>query len=269
MHATLSFNGLLEGYPQLFDGLVVPDTVDKDTVVNNLLLDTMELEVMISSGPVMARALSVYSAKMLPSWARYAKAMDLEYNPLDMDDRRRTVEHRGTGSNIRTPDLQTSTNTNSTSVNKQDLQTDSTNNSTSTRKPDLTTTGQNSGEDSTTREVVGFDSAQLQIAEKNTTQLGTGNTITSTGTDTTTDNGTTTTKNTGTDTTTNDSTSTTRNSGTEQTESTDSYTDTETLTGRAGASAQSMIAAELSIAAENVCQYIVDDIKHQFCLLVY
>lgn len=205
MHATLSFDGLLIGYPSLFDGMQVPKEVSKDTVIEYLLSETMELEVMISSGPVMARALATYSAAMLPSWTRYAKALGLKYNPLDTDERRRTLQHSGEDSN--------------------------------TRSPNLTTTGQNNGSDSTTREVVGFDSAQLQMAEKNTTQLGTGNTITSTGTDTT--------------------------------EGTSRYTDTETYQGRAGKSAQSLVSAEIALASENIVAKIVDDIKQKFCLLVY
>lgn len=205
MHATLSFDGLLIGYPSLFDGLQVPAEVKKDTVIEYLLSETMELEIMISSGPVMARALAAYSAAMLPSWTRYAKALGLEYNPLDTDERTRTLEHSGEDSN--------------------------------TRSPNLTTTGQNNGSDSTTREVVGFDSAQLQMAEKNTTQLGTGNTITSTGTD--------------------------KNEGTNK------FTDTETYQGRAGKSAQSLVTAEIALASENVVAKIVDDIKQKFCLLVY
>lgn len=205
MHATLSFDGLLIGYPSLFDGLQVPAEVNKNTVVEYLLSETMELEVMISSGPVMARALAAYSSMMLPSWTRYAKALGLEYNPLDTDEHTRTLEHSGEDSN--------------------------------TRSPNLTTTGQNNGSDSTTREVVGFDSAQLQMAEKNTTQLGTGNTITSTGTD--------------------------------KSEGTNKYTDTETFQGRAGKSAQSLVTAEIALASENAVAKIVDDIKQKFCLLVY
>lgn len=205
MHATLSFDGLFIGYPALFDELQVPKEIKKDIVVEYLLSETMELEVMISSGPVMARALAAYSAVMLPSWTRYAKALGLEYNPLNTDEHTRTLEHSGEDSN--------------------------------TRSPNLTTTGQNNGSDSTTREVVGFDSAQLQTAEKNTTQLGTGNTITSTGTD--------------------------------KTEGTTKYTDTETYKGRAGKSAQSLVLSELAVAYENTVAKIVDDIKQKFCLLVY
>ena len=205
MYATLSLNGMLNVYPELFSGLQVPASVNKDTVVNALLLDTMELEVLLPNPEIMRQALSIYSAQMLPSWTRYAMALGLEYKPLDTDNHTRELQHQGKDH--------------------------------STRTPNLTTTGQNSGSDSTTREVTGFDSGALQTAEKNTTSLGTGNTVTS--------------------------------SGTDSTEASNSYTDTETLTGRAGKSAQELVREEISLAQENVITKIVDDIKRQFCLLVY
>ena len=205
MNATLSLNGMLNVYPELFSGLQVPASVDKDSVVDALLLDTMELEVILPNPEITQQALSIYSVKMLPSWTRYAVAMGLEYNPLDTDNHTRKLQHKGKDH--------------------------------STRTPNLTTTGQNSGSDSTIREVAGFDSGTLQTAEKNTNSLGTGNTVTS--------------------------------SGTDRTEASNSYTDTETLTGRTGRSAQELVQEEIALAQENVTAKIVDDIKRQFCLLVY
>ena len=161
MNATLSFNGLLAGYPELFEDLKVPNSVSKEAVCNQLLFDTLELEVLYADGPTMRRALGVYSETMLPSWTRYAEALGLEYDALASDDRTRTTDHSRTG-----------TGTNGVK-------------GTTTRVPNLTTTGQNNGSDSTTRDVTGFDSGTLQTAERSTTALGTGNTITSSGTDTT------------------------------------------------------------------------------------
>ena len=82
MHATLSFNGLLAGYPTLFDDLKVPDSVSKAAVCNQLLFDTLELEVLYADGPTMQRALGVFSETMLPSWTRYAAALGLDYDVL-------------------------------------------------------------------------------------------------------------------------------------------------------------------------------------------
>jgi hypothetical protein len=225
----LSFNGLLAGYPELFDDLKVPSSVSKETVCNQLLFDTLELEVLYADGPTMRRALGVYSETMLPSWTRYAEAMGLEYDVLASDDRTRTTNHTGTrsGTNNRTNGVK----------------------GTTTRTPDLTTTGQNNGSDSTTRDVTGFDSGALQTAERSTTALGTGNTITSSGTDTTTTDQT--------------------NTDNSSTESHDGYNDTVTEKGRAGRDPQDLIAKELTLAMENAVHRIVTDIRANFCLLIY
>lgn len=229
MHATLSFNGLLAGYPPLFDDLKVPDSVSKEAVCNQLLFDTLELEVLYTDGPTMQRALGVFSETMLPSWTRYAKALGLDYDVLASDDRTRTVEHKGTNSG---------TNSNKNVVAGK-----------TTRTPDLTTIGQNNGSDNTTRDVTGFDSGAFVPAEKSTTTLGTGNKITSTGTDTTTDE------------------QTTTNDGT--TKAQDEYKDTVAEKGRAGKDPQDLIAKELALAAKNAVNKIVADIQANFCLLVY
>lgn len=229
MHATLSFNGLLARYPNLFDDLKVPDSVSKETVCNQLLFDTLELEVLYADGPTMRRALGVYSETMFPSWTRYAEALGLKYDALASDDRTRTTDHAGTSGG-------TINRTNGVK-------------GTTTRKPNLTTTGQNTGSDSTTRDVTGFDSGTLQTAEKSTTALGTGNTITSSGTDTTTTD----------QTTTDDNVS----------ELHDGYNDTVTEKGRAGRDPQDLIAKELTLAMENAVHKIVTDIRANFCLLVY
>ena len=81
MHSTLSFNGLLTAYPELFDELKVPISVSKEAVCNQLLFDTLELEVLYADGPTMRRALGVYSDTMLPSWTRYAVALVLNMTP--------------------------------------------------------------------------------------------------------------------------------------------------------------------------------------------
>lgn len=229
MHATLSFNGLLAGYPELFNDLKVPDSVSKETVCNQLLFDTLELEVLYADGPTMRRALGVYSETMLPSWTRYAEALGLKYDPLASDDRTRTTDHAGTSGG-------TINRTNGVK-------------GTTTREPNLTTTGQNRGSDSTSRDVTGFDSGTLQTAERSTTALGTGNTITSSGTDTTTTDQTTTDNNTS--------------------ELHDGYNDTVTEKGRAGRDPQDLIAKELTLAMENAVHKIVMDIRANFCLLVY
>lgn len=201
MNATLSLAGMMSRHPTLLDDIVLPDQADRDTVLNRLLLDTIELEVMISSGPIMQEALGAYSKSRLPSWTRYAKALGLDYETLATDETTETTS--------------TTNNANTTS--------------------NASTTGKNTGSDSTTRQVTAFDSNTLQTAEKTTTDLGTGNTATTEGKATT-----------------EEKASTTR-----------------TRSGRAGKDPQDLVQKELTLAAENLTERIVTDIKKQFCLLVY
>ena len=209
MHATLSFLGLYNFDGTLFDSLQVPDTLDKEDVINNLLLDTAELEVMISSADIMRDALGMYSKRRLPMWPRAAAAYAAQYQLVQ------TI----TADEPRTPNLTTTEN--------------------ETRTPNLTTTGENNGNDTTTTSRTGFNSDDLERAEQVQTQLGTGNTIHSTGTET--------------------SEKSSVNSGTETTEKT--HTDTGPMMER--------IINQLELAKRDAIGYIVNDIKRQFCLLVY
>lgn len=185
MHATLSFLGMYNYDDTLFDELELPTVIDKQSVINNLLLETAELEVMISSPPVMKQALGFYSHKRLSMWTKMAAAFTEQYQLVQ------TI-------------------------------TDS-----ETRTPNLTTTGQNNGSDTSTTSRTGFNSNDWEQAEKVETSLGTGNTIHSTGTETT-----------------------------EKTR-----TDTGPMMER--------IMDQLELAKSDAIGYIINDIKRQFCLLVY
>lgn len=108
---------------------------------------------------------------------------------------------------------------------------------THTRKPNLTSSGQNGGTDSTTTQVAAFNGNQLADREKTSTTLGTINTVTTSGTETTTDTGTDTTE--------------------------------RTRAGYQGREPQAAIQAEIELARNNIVKMIVQDIKCNFCVMVY
>ena len=105
------------------------------------------------------------------------------------------------------------------------------------RTPNLTSSGQNGGTDSTTTQVAAFNGNQLADREKTSTTLGTTNTVTTSGTETTTDTGTDTTE--------------------------------RTRTGYQGRDPQQSIQAEIDLARNNIVKMIVQDIKCNFCVMVY
>lgn len=113
------------------------------------------------------------------------------------------------------------------------------------RTPNLTSSGKNGGSDSTTTQVAAFNGNQLADREKQTTTLGTTNTVTTSGTEKTTETG-------------NDVTT---ESGTDTTE--------RTRTGYQGRDPQQSIQAEIDLARNNIVEMIVQDIKCNFCIMVY
>ena len=61
MKSSLSILGLYQWDNTLFDPLTVPAGVDKQTVVNNILMDCAELEVLYSNPDTMKTAISIWS----------------------------------------------------------------------------------------------------------------------------------------------------------------------------------------------------------------
>lgn len=204
MHATVSFLGLYNYDPTVFDDLQVPAGVDKTLVQNTLIMETADLEVMQPDPVIMRKVLGWFSQRRLDAWTRVYTALSSKYQ-ADTD-----VEVTET----RTPDLSYS----------------------ETRTPDLTTTGQNTGADTTTTKRAGFNAGNLETAEEMETSLGTGNTIHSTGNETT--------------------------------DRTETGSETKTTTGRHQA-AQDLISKELQLAMTDTVEYIVKDIRRNFCLLLY
>lgn len=94
MRATLSIWGLLQANPDLFAGLDVPEGVDKQLVIDNILLDGMDLEVLYADPLFMQRAISVWAAKRLPVWKHLYETTQYEYDPIYNYDRHETAKFK-------------------------------------------------------------------------------------------------------------------------------------------------------------------------------
>ena len=88
MKATLTVLGLYNYDDAIFDGMQLPDGVDTDNVVSNLLMELAELEVIYPSWITMQRAISDWSKSRVKSWARMLQALNAEYDPIENYDRR-------------------------------------------------------------------------------------------------------------------------------------------------------------------------------------
>lgn len=78
----LSIAGLYSYDQSVLNGLQVPSGIDRQTLIDNLLMECEELEVLYPSVEWMQKAVSAWCRKELPIWSAMVKTLALEYNPI-------------------------------------------------------------------------------------------------------------------------------------------------------------------------------------------
>lgn len=102
--AELSPLGLYEWDNTIFDLMQIPEELDKDTLVKNILRETAELEVLYPNPVVFKNLVALWSAKNINVWQRLYNTTQYEYNPIENYNR----YEEGTTENARTVDRDTS-----------------------------------------------------------------------------------------------------------------------------------------------------------------
>lgn len=240
----------LEGYlnpeQSLFDKMVLPEGIDKDTLIGSILMRCQEFELLYSDPYFMQDAVSIWSRKNYRTFDKWIKALNIEYDPLYNYDRTEeyTDIHNGTksgsGGNTRTNDLTRTDNLKQTNDLTQ------TNNLTDTN--DVTQTHSEKAYND-----ANFVDSQKDVTDQDEHHTGT-------------------VKNTGSI----DNTGTVKDSGTvtDQFNSSDqdSYTNKHNarLYGNIGVTtSQQMLQSELDIARWNMYEHIADLFCQEFCVMVY
>lgn len=101
MNAWISLLGLYRFDPTLFTGLQLPAVMDKNAFIQELLVNTAELEVIYPDAEIMRQMIANWSAIRLHSWERIADVLYEEYDPFIniKRDEVRTIETSGTSEN--------------------------------------------------------------------------------------------------------------------------------------------------------------------------
>ena len=79
----LSPLGLYEWDNTVFDLMQIPEELDKEVLVKNILAETAELEVLYPNPVVFKNLVYVWSAKELDVWERLYATTQYEYNPIE------------------------------------------------------------------------------------------------------------------------------------------------------------------------------------------
>lgn len=98
--AWLSLLGLYNWDNSIFDNMVLPEDFsqdDKTTLINNLLMETAELEVIYTDPDFMKNAIEAWSSKEVYTWTRLYEAMLAEYSPIENFDRYEDVDEQNRG----------------------------------------------------------------------------------------------------------------------------------------------------------------------------
>lgn len=108
--ATMSPLGLYNWDNTVFDLMQIPSAMNRDTLIENLLAETSELEVLYPNPIVFKNLVGVWSVKQIDIWNRLYATTQYEYNPIENYNRVETgtdggtsrVIHSGTDTNADT-----------------------------------------------------------------------------------------------------------------------------------------------------------------------
>lgn len=144
MKVLLSIVGLYNHDETIFNPMVLPESIDRDTLIDNILMQAGELPLVYPDADLMKRLLLSWSNRKIFQWNRMEAVQELEYNPIENYDRTETETITAT-----TTDTGTITDA-----------------STSTVITDRDTTDTRTPNTAETKSVTGFNSNNLVSAEK-------------------------------------------------------------------------------------------------------
>ena len=266
--STLSLLALYNYDSSVLDDLALPPELEasRETIVNNLLLESAELEILFPDPVTLKTAVKFWSRKSLPVWQELYDTTQYEYNPIwNKDGTFTELETRnlaGTSSNTETRNLA------GTSSNTETRNLAGTSSNTETRNLAGGEQESGSGSDNTINYVYGYNS-ETKAKESETEDDSTysrNNQSTQTGTianqGNTSDTGTIANQGNTSDTGTIANQGNTSDTGTVRRERTEQ--------GNIGiTSTQELIEKQRAVVEFNIMDRIIKDFIGRFCLLVY
>ena len=305
----ISFNSYLNQMydgQTLFDLLTLPEGIDKEDLVDNIMLQGGEFEVLYSDPVFMREAVGSWGRKCYNTFLRWITAQNIQYNPLENYDRNESITdqyYKAVSSSARRDSGNTRTFNNQDkrtldteekrtldTEDKRTLDTEDKRTLDTEDKRTLDTEDERTLDTTRTSEdeVSAFDSSTYQPSAKNTTDDDGTDTTTHTGTDTIERSGTDTLTNTGTDTLDHTGTDTLDHTGTDTVDYSgtikDEYgegssgnenenstnTHSSRIHGNIGVTtSQQMLQQEYDIARFNIIDQITDMFILEFCIPIY
>ena len=81
----------------VFENMILPDGIDKDTLIGSIILRCQEFELLFSDPDFMIAAVNVWSRKNYWTFDKWVKLINIEYNPLYNKDYHEELEIKHEG----------------------------------------------------------------------------------------------------------------------------------------------------------------------------
>ena len=236
---TVGFYQYMNAYNNDLFGLSnLPPGIDKDMLVNNIMLRGGEFEVVYSNPDFYKSAIGLWSNKHYRTFEKWINALNIDYNPLENYDRMEEWSDSGSRTNTGTVSdsgIRKNTGTQSTESSGKD-------------------NFKGSGNSTSSDEISAYNSNSFQNDKKNTTNSSNSSETNTTANNTRTDN-------------LSESNSNTRTDNLSEKTNSDRK-------GRAHGNigvttSQQMLQSELDIAKWNIYDQITDLFLSEFCIMVY
>lgn len=146
MEAKLSILGLYNYQNEVFDGLNVPDGLDRQTLIEYIMMECADLALLYPQMPLMQTLIAAWSKSRLHSWERLYQSTVQNYNMIHNYDRYEDWTDSGTKTGSRT---ENTTGVENITANGNSSASGSTGETTETSKP-----GYNVATDPVTTEIV-------------------------------------------------------------------------------------------------------------------
>ena len=123
-HAILTLVGMYQYDNTLFDSLTIPDGIDRDALINNILLESGEFSVLYPNIPFMKSQIGYFSKKYYRTMEKWINALNFDYEPLYNYDRYEEWTDGGTSSLTSDEGIDVSTSTGNTTTDDLDATVD-------------------------------------------------------------------------------------------------------------------------------------------------
>lgn len=274
MRATVSLRGMMIHAPDLLDELVIPANVSRETLIGNLIAETVDMTLMYTNPKFLKPVIGHWSQMRLPVWEKLYETTQYEYDPIENYDRKeeRTLTEHHSGHGTETREGQYNKTSESKTLHSGSGSIDTSTNDSTERSQDTDITESTKNDSTTETRKSAYNENTYQPVDE----------VTVTGNDSRTSNGSVRENNSSTGSSNSSSTDAYNdtNNGTEDGNNSESSQNTDQYDnehhenirahGNIGVTTtQQMIQQEREIVQFNLMRQIIDEFIERFCLLVY